>query len=55
MIEGVLAAADDPNLAAHNLIELANEAGGHDNITTIVIDVTDYLPMADHPTALNNI
>ena len=54
LIEGVLAAADDPNVAAHKLIELANEAGGHDNITTIVIDVTDYLPMADHPTALNN-
>jgi serine/threonine protein phosphatase PrpC len=54
MIEGVLAAADDPNIAAHKLIEIANEAGGHDNITTIVIDVTDYLPLADHPTALNN-
>jgi PPM family protein phosphatase len=54
MIEGALAAADDPNVVAHRLIELANEAGGHDNITTIVIDVTDYLPLADHPTALNN-
>jgi serine/threonine protein phosphatase PrpC len=54
LIEGALAATDDPNQAAHNLIDLANEAGGHDNITTIVIDVTDYLPLADHPTALNN-
>jgi serine/threonine protein phosphatase PrpC len=55
MIEGVLASSDDPNVAAHNLIELANEAGGHDNITTIVIDINDYLPLADHPTALNNL
>lgn len=54
MIEEVLASTDDPTFAAHQLIQLANEAGGHDNITTIVIDVTDYLPLADHPTALNN-
>lgn len=53
-IEGVLSSADDPNLAAHQLVELANEAGGHDNITTIVIDVTGYLPLPEHPTALNN-
>ncbi len=53
-IEDALANTDDPNVAAHDLIELANQAGGHDNITTIVIDVTEYLPMADHPTALNN-
>jgi serine/threonine protein phosphatase PrpC len=53
-IQGVLASAQDPALAAQQLIDLANEAGGHDNITTIVIDVTGYLPLPEHPTALNN-
>lgn len=53
-IEEVLANVDDPNHAAHQLIQIANDAGGHDNITTIVVDVNDYLPLADHPTAMYN-
>ena len=54
VIQGVLASAADPSAAAQQLIDLANEAGGHDNITTIVIDITGYLPLPEHPAALNN-
>lgn len=53
-IQDTLANVADSQQAATQLIELANEAGGHDNITTIVIDVTEYLPLAEHPSALNN-
>jgi serine/threonine protein phosphatase PrpC len=53
-IEGVLASEPDTHEAARRLIELANEAGGHDNITVIVLDVTGYLPLPEHPTALHN-
>lgn len=31
----------DPQRAADRLVELANEAGGDDNITVVVVDVTD--------------
>jgi protein phosphatase len=53
-MEEVLASTEDPELAAQRLIDLANEAGGHDNITTIVVDITGYLPSPEHPTALSN-
>ncbi|MFL5735392.1 MAG: PP2C family protein-serine/threonine phosphatase, partial [Chloroflexia bacterium] len=53
-IEAVLASEPDPDVAAHRLIDLANEAGGHDNITAIVVDITDYLPLPEHPAALND-
>jgi hypothetical protein len=53
-IEEVLAGTEDPELAAQQLIDLANEAGGHDNITAIVVDITGYLPLPEHPTALAN-
>ncbi len=35
----VLATEPDPDVAAHQLVELANEHGGADNITVIVVDV----------------
>jgi protein phosphatase len=53
-IESVLASEQDTHEAARKLIELANEAGGHDNITVILVDVTGYLPLPEHPTALAN-
>lgn len=53
-MEGVLASTEDSHEAAQRLIDLANDAGGHDNVTTILIDITGYLPMAEHPTALSN-
>ncbi len=53
-IEAVLASEKDPDVACQRLIDLANEAGGHDNITTIIVDVTDYLPLPEHPQALSN-
>jgi serine/threonine protein phosphatase PrpC len=53
-IESVLASEPDTHEAARKLIELANDAGGHDNITVILLDVTGYLPLAEHPSALHN-
>lgn len=38
-ITAVLAAVADPAEAAARLVERANEAGGHDNITAVVLDV----------------
>ncbi|GIH22514.1 hypothetical protein Aph01nite_08240 [Acrocarpospora phusangensis] len=41
LIRDVLASFDDPREAADRLIDLANEQGGPDNVTVIVIDVRD--------------
>lgn len=38
-IAAVLAAESDPQAAAQSLVQLANEAGGEDNITALVVDV----------------
>lgn len=40
-ITGVLRRLSDPSEAAAELVRLANEAGGRDNITAVVVDVTD--------------
>jgi protein phosphatase len=40
-ISAVLRRLDDPTEAATELVRLANEAGGRDNITLIVVDVVD--------------
>jgi protein phosphatase len=41
LIAGVLRRQPDPYAAADELVRLANEAGGHDNVTVIVVDVVD--------------
>src|SRR3954451_15651782 len=47
-ISAVLTGTADPQEAAAALVELANEAGGRDNITVIVLDVTgDTPPVTD--------
>jgi serine/threonine protein phosphatase PrpC len=38
-IADVLAAIDDPAVAARHLVQLANENGGRDNITVVIADV----------------
>src|SRR5262249_14179707 len=43
-ISAVLTGTTDPQEAADTLVELANEAGGRDNITVIVLDVTGDTP-----------
>jgi hypothetical protein len=45
-ISAVLTGTADPQEAADTLVELANEAGGRDNITVIVLDVTGDTPPA---------
>jgi protein phosphatase len=40
-IAGVLRKVPDPYVAAEELVRLANEAGGHDNVTVVVVDVVD--------------
>lgn len=47
-VEDVLASESDPHLATRRLIDMANEAGGHDNITVLLIDIKDYLPLPEH-------
>ena len=38
-IAEILAAYKDPSVAARMLIDAANEAGGHDNISVVVVDI----------------
>ena len=40
-IAAVLAANADPQSAAVELVRSANAAGGHDNVTTVVLDVLE--------------
>lgn len=40
-IAGLLRAERDPQRAADELVRMANEAGGRDNITVVVVDVLD--------------
>ncbi len=40
-IEAILGSSDDPQEATARLVEAANEAGGVDNITALVLDVDD--------------
>ncbi len=47
-IEAVLASTPDPEHAAEALVRLANDAGGNDNITAVVLDVV----VADEPPAV---
>lgn len=40
-IERILNEPDDPQTICQNLVEAANEKGGHDNITALIIEVDD--------------
>lgn len=42
-ITGVLRECDDPEGAAQTLVDDAIQAGGHDNVTAVVVDVLDGL------------
>lgn len=46
-IQEVLAEQQDPQAAAEALVEAANEAGGADNVTAVVIDVLDDAATAE--------
>jgi len=51
MIRDVLATIEDPREAAAKLIEYANNGGGHDNITCVIVDFAGegLLPSDDSP------
>jgi protein phosphatase len=52
-IEGIARQEADPRVAANRLVEAANGAGGDDNITVIVLDVTEVdVPEPPDPGAL---
>jgi serine/threonine protein phosphatase PrpC len=40
-IAGPLREESDPQAAAERLVELANQAGGEDNVTVVIVDITD--------------
>ncbi len=44
-LQQILGSIPDPQQAADQLIKRANDAGGHDNITAIVVDVLHAQPM----------
>jgi protein phosphatase len=48
-IAATLRRESDPNRAAAQLVELANHAGGEDNITVVVVAVTDEAPVREVP------
>jgi len=48
-IATALEADDDPETTARHLVDLANEAGGADNITVVIIDIEDDSEEPDAP------
>lgn len=44
MLKAVLLSAESPHTAVKQLIDIANEAGGPDNITAIIVQITDKEP-----------
>ena len=50
-IERALIEYSEPDAATDRLIELANEAGGEDNITVVLIDVTEWDEVSPAPQA----
>ena len=48
-ITDVLSRTRDPRQAAEDLVRLANEAGGNDNATVVVVDVMVGEPASDEP------
>jgi protein phosphatase len=50
-ISSVLRRLDDPNEAAAELVRLANESGGRDNITAVIVDVLDDGGIAESASA----
>jgi protein phosphatase len=47
-IEALLIKNPDPQKAANALVDAANEAGGYDNITVIVVDIDRVAPQTHH-------
>ena len=48
-IEQALRRFRDMNQASEKLVELANEHGGHDNITAILVEMMDESEMTSYP------
>ena len=44
-IGDVLANLTDPQSAADHLVDMANRAGGRDNVTVVVVDIVDVAPV----------
>ncbi|MNL85294.1 Serine/threonine phosphatase stp [compost metagenome] len=41
-LQEVVVNAGDPNLAARKLVNLANQRGGEDNITVVLVNLAEY-------------
>ena len=48
-IQDILVSEPDLDLAAHRLIDLANQAGGRDNVTVVLVRVQDRVSLSDRP------
>ncbi|SEJ81972.1 protein phosphatase [Deinococcus reticulitermitis] len=48
-LAAILSRSPDPEAAARRLIDAANDAGGPDNITAVVIDVLEHQPLPRYP------
>jgi protein phosphatase len=55
VIAGILRREEDPSRAAAQLVDAANHAGGEDNITVVVVAVTDEAPVREVPEAVEPI
>ena len=51
-IESILAQESDLELAAHRLVDFANDAGGRDNVTVVLVRVQDRVGRVDGPVDL---
>ncbi len=49
VIARVLGEVEDPDEATASLVELAKEAGGHDNITVLMLELAPFDPDAEQP------
>lgn len=54
LVAATLLASDDPQEAAQSLVQAAIHAGGHDNVTAVVVQCTNVVSTAPHTVVLDD-